>query len=156
MSASPFSINRRCAPGLHVAQDHALHRRRAVARVLGIQDHALVRFPAPQRERAGAGGAGLQPLVAEIAIALVLERDLLVDDRADPAARQFSTRVGARLSGIFSSTVMSSVARTIWSTFSGVQPNWLKMKLGVLFSLITRVSENTTSAAVTGLPEWKV
>ena len=73
-----------------------------------------------------------------------------------PAARQFSTRVGARLSGIFSSTVMSSVARTIWSTFSGVQPNWLKMKPGVLFSLITRVSENTTSAAVTGLPEWKV
>ena len=40
--------------------------------------------------------------------------------------------------------------------FSGVQPNWVKMNAGVLFSLITRPSENTTSAAVTGLPEWKV
>ena len=51
---------------------------------------------------------------------------------------------------------MSSVAVTIWSTLSGVQPNWLKMKEGVLSSLITRASENTTSAAVRGLPEWKV
>ena len=53
-------------------------------------------------------------------------------------------------------TVMSSLAVTIWSTLSGVQPNWLKMKDGVLPSLITRASENTTSAAVKGLPEWKV
>ena len=73
-----------------------------------------------------------------------------------PAARQFSTSVGARLSGIVSSTVRSSVALTISSTLSGVQPNWVKMKAGVLSSLITRVSENTTSAAVSGLPEWKV
>ena len=48
---------------------------------------------------------------------------------------------------------MSSVAVTIWSTFSGVQPNCVKMKDGVLSSLITRASENATSAAVSGLPE---
>ena len=45
----------------HVADDHALHRRRAVARVLRLEGHALVRLPAPQRERPRAGRVGLQP-----------------------------------------------------------------------------------------------
>ncbi len=57
---------------------------------------------------------------------------------------------------ILSSTVCSSSALTRFSTLSADQPSWVKMKAGVRLSLITRCSENATSSARTGLPEWNL
>ena len=73
-----------------------------------------------------------------------------------PADRQLSTKLGAKSSPIVSSTVWSSTALTMPSTFSALQPSWVRMKAGVRLSLITRCREKATSSARTGLPEWKV
>ena len=39
---------------------------------------------------------------------------------------------------------------------SGVKPNWVMMKEGVFSIATARRSENSTSRAVTGLPDWNV
>ena len=54
------------------------------------------------------------------------------------------------------SKVKSPVCVIISSTLSAVKPNWVRMKAGDLSSLTARCSENTTSSAVSGLPEAKL
>ena len=70
-------------------------------------------------------------------------------------ASTFSTKAGEKSPSYFTVTVLPS-AVTISSTFSGVQPSWVRMKAGVRFSFTTRAKEKTTSSARTGLPEWNV
>ena len=50
----------------------------------------------------------------------------------------------------------SSVALIVSAMFSGVKPNWVRMKPGDRLSLTTRCSEKATSLAVSGLPEWNL
>ena len=54
------------------------------------------------------------------------------------------------------SSSYSPVWRIFSSTLSGVKPNWVMMKDGVLSSFTARCSDHTASSAVTGAPEWKV
>ena len=69
--------------------DDALQRRRAAAIVgVGFQNDRLVGRPGPDDVGAGAGGVGLQPAVAHVAVDLVLHGDLAVDDGADDRADQ--------------------------------------------------------------------
>ena len=72
-----------------------------------------------------------------------------------PADSAFRTSPGEN-SSVMVIFALSPSITTSSSTFSGVQPNCVTMNDGVFFSLTTRRSENTTSSAVTGLPEWNV
>ena len=71
-----------------------------------------------------------------------------------PADRAFKARAGDKSEFSLRTTVLSSGAVTRLSTFSAFHPNWVKMKDGVLLSLMTRRSEKAMSAAVIMLPEW--
>ena len=42
------------------------------------------------------------------------------------------------------------------ATLPSVNPNWVRMKAGVLLSTTARRKENAASSAVTGLPEWNL
>ena len=53
-------------------------------------------------------------------------------------------------------SVPSSVALIFSATFSGVKPNWVRMKAGVLFRITARCSDQAASSARTGLPEWNL
>ena len=72
-----------------------------------------------------------------------------------PADSAFSTSPGEN-SSVMVILALPPSATTRSSTLSGVQPNWVTMNEGVFLSLTTRRSENTTSSAVTGFPEWNV
>ena len=64
---------------------------------VAVQRHALVGLPCAQLEGARAGGVGLEPLVAHVAVLLVLLDELHVDHRADAggqAVEQEGRRVG--------------------------------------------------------------
>src|SRR5918992_409343 len=98
----------------------------------------------------------LQPLVAEIAVLLVLEHELLVHHRADAGREAVEDEGGREVLADRELDLCASTALTMSSTLSADQPNWVKMKAGVRLSLITRCSEKATSSAVSGLPEWKV
>ena len=50
---------------------------------IALQDDDFVGAPLADLERAGAGVVGLQPGIAEVAVLLVLHRELLVDDGGD-------------------------------------------------------------------------
>ncbi|MNI28389.1 hypothetical protein D3C73_821630 [compost metagenome] len=72
-----------------MAHQHALHRR-SLAPVIAVsgEDDIFVGLPLAKRERTGAGRVQCQPSGAEIAVLLVFERGLAVDDRAGTVLRQ--------------------------------------------------------------------
>ena len=72
-----------------------------------------------------------------------------------PAESAFRTSPGEN-SSVMVILALSPSTTTRLSTLSAVQPNWVTMNEGVFLSLTTRRSENTTSSAVTGFPEWNV
>jgi len=69
------------------------------------------------------------------------------------AVRQFSTKEVAYCLSVVMLTLLSSTTLIISSTFSGVKPNCVRMKLGVLLSFTARWSDHATSSARIGLPE---
>ena len=81
-----------------VAHEDAGERRGAAPAVRHRLEHVAVRgLVLAEPVGAGAGGVGLQPLVAEVAVRLVRQRLLLVDDRGDDrgqAVEEEGRRVG--------------------------------------------------------------
>ncbi len=69
------------------------------------------------------------------------------------AVRQLSTKVGANDFSVSMVSVSGPVCLIRSFTLSLVKPNWVRMKAGVLSSSTARCSENTTSSAVSGLPD---
>ena len=68
----------------NMAYDHAFHRGRAAVIIReGLQGHGFIRLPAYQTIGAGACRIGGQPGVAQIAVNLMLHRQLHIDNRTD-------------------------------------------------------------------------
>ena len=82
----------------HVAQDDALHSRRAGVVVgIGGQNHRLPRLPPLQPKRTGAGAVGQQPARAEVALLLLRQRELPVHDRSQAGGEHVQHQPGREL-----------------------------------------------------------
>ena len=75
-----------------MAQDDASHQRLLRRVRVGVDDHVIARRPFGQLVRAGAGGARLQPGVAEVAVGLVRHDRLHVHHAADIGATGSTAR----------------------------------------------------------------
>ena len=71
---------------LDVAEDDAGERGLLLVVRVALEDEDLVGLPVAHDVGAGAGILGLEPVIAEIAVLLVLDQELLVDDRGDRVA----------------------------------------------------------------------
>ena len=133
----------------------AAHQRLLRRVRVGVDDHVVARRPLGQLVRSCAGGVGLQPGVAEIAVRLVRHRPSSCRPRCRHwRVRQYSTKLVASASPAASSPACSRPAHGSSSRrCPALKPNWVTMKPGVLFSLTTRCRLNAASCAVTGLPE---
>ncbi len=140
---------------LHVPVDDARQLRLlAVVVVVALERHDLVGAPLADLERTGAGVVGLEPAVAEVVVRLLRQHELLVDDRRRRWRSGSSARTSARRPcRSRSCSVNGPVCLILSLTLSLVKPNWVRMNAGVLSSSTARCSENTTSSAVSGLPD---